>query len=85
MINTPKHSAFPYKSVAIALLFSVILGPVGLLYASFWGGFFMILLGMVVISNKYIFPIILLWLICCIWSVRAVELYNKKLMKMANS
>jgi hypothetical protein len=67
------------KSVAVALLFSVILGPVGLLYASFWGGVAMIVLGVVVVSSKLLFPIILLWIICCVWSVRAVELYNRKL------
>lgn len=41
-MTTPMQTqpALPYKSVAAALLFSVILGPVGLLYASFWGGLF---------------------------------------------
>lgn len=83
--NTSQASstAVPYKSVAIALIFSVVLGPIGLLYASFWGGFFMILLGMVIVSNKYIFPMILMWLICCVWSVRAVESYNKNLLKLS--
>ena len=71
----------PFKSVAIALLFSAILGPVGLLYASFWGGFFMILIGLIVISSKLFFPILLLWISCSIWSVGAVESYNKKLLK----
>lgn len=72
----------PYKSVAIALLFSVVLGPVGLLYASFWGGVVMILLGIVVVSNKFLFPILVLWLICAVWSVGAVESYNRKLEKV---
>lgn len=71
----------PYKSVAIALLFCVILGPVGLLYASFWGGFFMILIGIIVCSAKWIFPILLLWILCCIWAVKAVENYNTKIYK----
>jgi hypothetical protein len=71
--------SLPYKSVAAALLFSVLLGPIGLLYASFWGGFIMILMGIVVCSNKFIFPIILVWIISCIWSVGAVESYNKKI------
>lgn len=74
-----KHTPLPYKSVAAALVFSVLLGPVGLLYASFWGGFIMILLGIVVIANKFIFPIIVLWLVCCIWAVRSVEKHNKQL------
>lgn len=69
----------PYKSVAAALLFSVILGPVGLLYASYWGGLIMIVLAIVIMSNKLLFVTFLLWLICCIWSVGAVETYNRKL------
>lgn len=73
-------NAKPYKSVAAALIFSVILGPVGLLYASFWGGFIMIAIGMVVVSSKLIFPIILLWLVCSIWAAGAVEAYNKKIL-----
>jgi hypothetical protein len=73
----------PFKSVAAALLFSAILGPVGLLYASFWGGFFMIFIGMVVIAAQHAFPIILLWTICCIWAVGAVESYNKMVMMNA--
>lgn len=71
----------PCKSVAIALLFSVVLGPVGLLYASFWGGFAMIVMGVVVFSSKLFVPIILFWISCSIWSVGAVESYNKKILR----
>jgi hypothetical protein len=67
----------PFKSVAGALLFSVVLGPVGLLYASFWGGFFMTFIGLVVVSSLKPFPILLLWVICCIWAVGAVEKHNR--------
>ncbi len=71
----------PYKSVAAALLFSVLLGPVGLLYASFWGGVMMIVVAIVVLSAKFFFPALLLWIGCCIWGVGAVESYNKRIMK----
>lgn len=70
----------PFKSVATALLFTVILGPLGLLYASLRGGIVMLLLGLVVVSSKLIFPIILLWVICCVWAVKSVENYNKKIL-----
>jgi len=73
------QSLMPYKSVAIALLFSAILGPVGLLYASFWGGLTLTVLAVVVLCNKFLFFALLIWLISCIWSVRAVESYNKKI------
>ncbi len=76
----PSHFIpLPQKSVAIALLFSVILGPVGLLYASFWGGLSMIVVAIIVISGRFLFLTMVLWLICCIWSVGAVEAYNKRL------
>jgi hypothetical protein len=72
-------SVLPYKSAAIALLFSVALGPVGLLYASFWGGLFMIAFLIFVLSNQFYFVAFLAWLVCCIWSVGAVDSYNKKI------
>lgn len=75
----------PYKSVAIALLFSVLLGPVGVLYASFWGGIVMIAIGIVVVSSKFLFPIVLTWIISCIWSVGAVEAHNKKIFKITQA
>jgi len=69
----------PYKSAAVALLFCVLLGPVGLLYATFWGGFFMIFLGILVFHAAFFFPMFLFWVACCIWGVGAVEQYNKKI------
>ena len=71
----------PLKSVAVALLFTVFLGPVGLLYSSFWGGFLMIFVSMVVVSSKLPLPIFLAWAICCIWGVGAVESYNRRLLQ----
>lgn len=82
MTNPQFSSQLPYKSVAIALLFSVILGPVGLLYASFWGGFIMIPLSVVTFSGHFYSIAALLWLTCCIWSVGAVERYNRKLLRI---
>lgn len=80
-----KTRNLPYKSVAVALLFSSILGPVGLLYSSFWGGLLMIMLGIVVFSCRFIFPVILVWLISCAWSVHATESYNKKIFEKSIS
>lgn len=71
----------PYKSVAAALTFTVLLGPIGLLYATFWGGFFMIMLGIVIIGSFLFYPILLFWIACCIWGVRATESHNKRILK----
>lgn len=72
--------SLPYKSTAAALLFSVVLGPVGLLYSSFWGGFFLSIIAVFILCSKFFFLAFLIWLISCFWSVRAVENYNRKLM-----
>lgn len=77
-------SILPYKSVAAALIFSVLLGPVGLLYASFWGGIVMVLIGMVVIASKLPVTILIFWILCCIWGVGAVESHNRKILKLSN-
>lgn len=71
--------SLPFKSLALALVFAVILGPVGLLYASFWGGVMLIPLGIVMICCRFMFLAMLVWVLSCIWAVRAVEQYNKKL------
>jgi hypothetical protein len=75
MIQSP-----PYKSIAGALFLCLMLGPVGLLYASFWGGLCMIIVGFVIINSKLLFPIILFWILCCLWGVRAAESYNRKVL-----
>lgn len=73
------YAQLPFKSVGVALILSVVLGPVGLLYASFWGGITMILVALVVLCNKFTVPVILTWVICCIWAVGATNQYNRKL------
>ena len=70
------------KSTVLGLLLCILFGPVGLLYASFWGGVCMILFGIVVISSQFLFPIILLWLICCAWSVKAIERHQLKMIRL---
>ena len=71
--------SLPFKNLAGALLFCVFLGPVGLLYASTWGGILMIMLGFIVISAKLIVPIMMVWIGSCIWGVIATNRYNQKI------
>lgn len=71
----------PYKSVAGALLFTVFLGPIGLLYASSFGGIIMIILGLITLSAKFPIPILLVWIGSSIWSVLSTNRYNKKCFK----
>jgi hypothetical protein len=70
----------PFKNVALALILGVILGPVGLLYASFWGGIVMLVIAFIVVCSKLSVPILLTWIGCSIWAVGAANQYNKKLL-----
>jgi hypothetical protein len=81
-MNTSIQSAgrLPYKSVAGALLFGVFLGPLGLLYGSYWGGFMMIFITLYMVKFKFYFLLVLCWLVSCIWNVGAVETHNKKIL-----
>ncbi len=78
--QTNLKPVMPFKSVAVALLFSAALGPVGLLYATSLGGIIMIILGFIIVCTKLIVPIIMVWLGSCIWSVLATNRYNKQIL-----
>ncbi|HSW93969.1 MAG TPA: hypothetical protein VLJ15_06435 [Gammaproteobacteria bacterium] len=71
-------NGLPLKSVAVALLFCVFLGPIGLLYATLTGGILMLVLGFFALRAKLMALAILIWLLCCIWGVAATNRYNKK-------
>lgn len=83
MDNT-QRPIYYLKNVPLGLLLAVFLGPVGLLYASLTGGIVMITLGIIILSHPYFFPVILWWLISCIWSVYAIEKHNKRQLLMLN-
>jgi len=72
----------PFRSVAAALMFCVILGPVGVLYSSIAGGIVMIVLGLFVMHFKLLGPAILLWLVSCVWGVAGANRFNKKIVQL---
>lgn len=75
------NGLMPLKSVAVALVFCAILGPVGLLYSSYVGGIVMILIGFIVMRMKLFGLVLLVWMVSCIWGVGAVNRYNKKILQ----
>lgn len=79
MLNTRGRVNLPFKSAAIALLFSIFFGPIGLLYSSTVGGAILILLAFIGFCLKKFVTVIIFWLIACIWSVAAVNKYNRKI------
>ena len=70
------------KSLGIALLLTFIFGPIGMLYATIWGGFIMLLINLVIGIPTFGLGLIFTWPIQLIWVTLAVRSYNKKLMKL---
>jgi hypothetical protein len=72
----------PYKSLAASILLTVFLGPIGLLYGSFWGA---VLMSILIIPGLFMPPhvggiaLFIFWLVCCFWGVFSVARYNKKI------
>jgi len=77
----------PYKSVAAALILSIIFGPLGLFYSSFVGGVMMTLLTIAAIgtmtSMHSPLPMATMYLGSIVWSMVSVRWYNYRLLKIA--
>ncbi|OGT22707.1 MAG: hypothetical protein A3C55_03735 [Gammaproteobacteria bacterium RIFCSPHIGHO2_02_FULL_42_13] len=71
-----------HRSIAVAILFALFLGPIGLLYGSFWGAvvisilMFVLLLLPMANMAQYLFSF--LWLLCPYISVYKILQYNRK-------
>ncbi len=84
MNESKQKLTLPLKNLAGALWFTVLLGPVGLLYATEVGGIVMIIIGLVLATSKMGLTIFLTWIVSCIWGVIATNRYNKKIVKSAS-
>jgi hypothetical protein len=67
------------KNVGLAIVLSVLFGPLGMLYATVLGGVIMIFVNLIVGFLTFGFGLILTWPIGIIWTVIAANSYNKKL------
>lgn len=67
------------KNVGIAIILSVLFGPLGMLYATVIGGVIMIFVNLVVGILTFGFGLLLTWPIGIVWAVIATNSYNKKL------
>jgi len=70
----------PTKSTGVAILLTVLFGPLGMLYSTIWGALFMIVVSAVVGLLTLGFGLIVTWPICIIWAGVATSSYNKKLL-----
>jgi hypothetical protein len=67
------------KSVGLALLLTLLFGPLGMLYSTVTGGLVMIVVTIVVGMFTFGIGLILLWPIYLIWGAMAAHNYNQSL------
>tara|TARA_B100000949_G_scaffold64504_1_gene57212 strand:- start:1698 stop:1973 length:276 start_codon:yes stop_codon:yes gene_type:complete len=71
------------KSVGVALILSILFGPLGLLYASAAGGLILILVGIglsILTLGMLAIPLaIIAWIVSVPWAVIAVSSHNSKI------
>ena len=70
----------PLRSPIAALLLCVLLGPVGLIYASAVGALVMLFLFLVAYGTNSFYAIAMVWILCCFWGVIAANRYNRRVM-----
>lgn len=75
-----KIIVIPTKSVGIALILTVVLGPLGMLYSTIWGGIIMSIISLIVIPCTLGIGLLIIWPICLIWAAVATSSYNKELL-----
>lgn len=77
----PKHAVVTKtKSMGIAILLTVLFGPLGMLYSTILGAIIMIIVSVVVAILTLGIGLIVTWPICIIWAAAATSSYNKKLL-----
>ena len=67
------------KSMGVAIILTVLFGPLGMLYSTIPGGIIMFIISSIVALLTAGIGLILTWPICIIWAAAATSSYNKKL------
>jgi hypothetical protein len=67
------------KSVGLAVALALLLGPLGLFYASVSGGLFTLFLAIVVGIGTVGLGLIPVWILCVAWAYVAVQQHNEAL------
>jgi hypothetical protein len=74
----------PTKSAGVAILLTVLFGPLGMFYSTIAGAIVMIVISLVVALFTLGFGLILTWPICIVWAAMAARSHNKKLVDGAS-
>ena len=68
------------KNVGVAIILTVLFGPLGMFYSTITGAIIMMVVSLIVGVLTIGFGLILTWPACIIWGAMAANAHNKKLM-----
>lgn len=68
------------KSPGIAILLTILFGPIGMFYTTIGGAIVMLLVSLVVGVVTLGLGLIITWPICIIWAALAASSYNQKIL-----
>ena len=69
----------PMKSPGVAILLTILLGPLGMFYSTIGGAIIMLLVSFVVGILTLGIGLILTWPICILWAALAASSYNRRI------
>lgn len=72
----------PTKSLLVAILLTVFLGPIGLFYASVVGALIMLVITALIGFLTFGFGLFVPYVICIVWPVIAVNSHNKTILNI---
>lgn len=67
------------KSMGLGILLTLLFGPLGMLYSTILGGIIMLVLGIPLVVFTFGIGLAIVWPIAIIWTIVAVNSYNRKL------
>jgi len=82
MSNAPQQVVVvvkPVKSAGVAIILTVLFGPLGMFYSTIAGGIIMTILSLLVALFTLGLGLIITWPICIIWGALAASSYNKRI------
>lgn len=70
----------PTKSMGIAIILTVLFGPLGMLYSTIIGGVIMLIASVILGAVTFGLGLLVTWPICIIWAAVAVSSHNRGLL-----
>ncbi len=68
------------KSPGIAILLTILFGPIGMFYSTIGGAIVMLLVSLVVGLVTFGFGLLITWPICILWAAIAASSYNRRIL-----